>query len=93
MCLHRFSHGTCKSATCEIGQRVRSYFVLAGAVLTAWQAVEKALSQGNRTHIQIVRIRTSENQKLVGVLISPNMVSTLIQELTNFYQAREIKIY
>ena len=87
MCYHEFKTGT-KHAVCEVGKRVRSYYVCAGAVLTAWKAVEAALS---KAHLQIVRIQTNENQKLVGVLVRPNELDALIKELEKCYCAKEIR--
>uniref|UniRef100_A0A914Y3P1 Uncharacterized protein n=1 Tax=Panagrolaimus superbus TaxID=310955 RepID=A0A914Y3P1_9BILA len=96
-CLHKFNNATgssCKQGgKCEVGQRIRSYFVCSGAVLTAWQAVEKTFEKFKRNHIQIVRIQTNENQKLVGLLVNPLIVEHLISELKNLYHAKLIRTF
>uniref|UniRef100_A0AC35GBX0 Strawberry notch helicase C domain-containing protein n=1 Tax=Panagrolaimus sp. PS1159 TaxID=55785 RepID=A0AC35GBX0_9BILA len=91
-CLHKFSNGNCKNGNkCEIGQRIRSYYVCSGSVLTAWQAIEKTFERFKRNHIQIVRIQTNENQKLVGLLVNPGTVDCLIEELVKLYDAKLIR--
>ncbi|KAK0409136.1 hypothetical protein QR680_004360 [Steinernema hermaphroditum] len=76
-CQHIFVHGKCKTASqgqyCEVGRRTRTYFILSGAVLSVWPIVEEVLCGGNirdstrkSARMQVIRVRTEENQKIVG---------------------------
>lgn len=76
MCLHKYLFGICRADSthnfCETGRRKRTYFVLSGSVLTVWPFVEEALNKGrpmartSGSRMQVVRIRTESNQKIVG---------------------------
>lgn len=70
-CHHMHFFGQCKlhEATnfCEVGRRSRTYFVLSGSVISVWPLLETVLSGSRRSsRMQIVRIRTDDNQKIVG---------------------------
>jgi len=92
MCHHKFSLGN-EHETCEIGRRIRTYYVLGGAVLSAWKAVEAAIPpKKHGGHIQIVRIPT-DHEKLVGVLVAPQTVNSLLRELGTNYSARLVRTY
>ncbi|KAI6213229.1 hypothetical protein M3Y94_00125800 [Aphelenchoides besseyi] len=97
MCLHRFLFNDCKrekNVFCELGRRFRTYFVLTGSVIAVWPLLEKALTE-NRTkgqhnsHMQIVRIRTDDNQKLVGLLVMPQHVRIMLTALTKMSSTSE----
>lgn len=89
MCLHRFVNGSCKKEEshefCEFGRRQRTYFVLTGSVVAVWPILEKALEESvpkfQSTYMQIVRIRTDDNSKLVGLLVVPRLVKPVLSEL------------
>ena len=54
---------------CEIGLRRRSYHVLTGSVLSVWNKVEMAIASSagsNNTKMQIIRLRTDNEQRVVG---------------------------
>ncbi|XP_065831305.1 protein strawberry notch homolog 1-like isoform X2 [Oscarella lobularis] len=76
-CTHAYSRGHCKNVTvglkCEFGMRRRSYHVLSGSVLSVWTEIESvfaSVSQGRRqSKIQVVRLKTTDGSKIVGVLI------------------------
>eukprot|EP00118_Oscarella_pearsei_P006824 m.31751 g.31751 ORF g.31751 m.31751 type:complete len:1430 (+) comp31532_c0_seq2:742-5031(+) len=74
-CTHLYSRGRCKNVTvglkCEFGKRRRSYYILAGSVLSVWTEVETVFaSQGRRqSKIQVVRLKTTDGSKIVGILI------------------------
>ncbi|GMS88138.1 hypothetical protein PENTCL1PPCAC_10313, partial [Pristionchus entomophagus] len=88
-CQHAYVHGKCKheaSGTyCEVGRRTRTYFVLSGSVLSVWPVVEDVLSAGGRNkgsnRMQVIRVRTENDQKIVGLLVLPQYVRTLISSL------------
>uniref|UniRef100_A0A671PMW8 Protein strawberry notch homolog 1 n=1 Tax=Sinocyclocheilus anshuiensis TaxID=1608454 RepID=A0A671PMW8_9TELE len=66
--------GNCKKVSvglqCEIGLRCRTYYVLCGSVLSVWTKVEGVLASvsGANVKIQIVRLRTEDGQRIVGML-------------------------
>ena len=89
-CQHAYVHGKCKHEAsgvyCEIGRRSRTYFVLAGSVLSVWPVVEDVLSGGSRdsrraSRMQVIRVRTESDHKIVGLLVLPQFVRQLIQRL------------
>lgn len=56
--------------TCEIGLRTREYHVLAGSVLSVWGKVESVLAAmpgGSSSKMQIIRLRTEDGQRIVGM--------------------------
>jgi hypothetical protein len=86
-CTHLYRQGHCtNSRNCEIGLRTRKYHILAGSVLTVWSKVEGLLSQlltnSNQYRLQIIRVRTNDNQKIVGCVI-PNSCLKQIDNLLN----------
>ena len=59
------------------------YFFLAGSVLTVWSKVETTLSSltcSNQFRLQIIRVKTDDNQKIVGCVI-PSMCLKQIDTL------------
>ncbi|KAK0418273.1 hypothetical protein QR680_013470 [Steinernema hermaphroditum] len=91
-CQHVFFHGKCKMASqgqyCEVGRRTRTYFILSGAVLSVWPIVEEVLCGGNirdsarkSARMQVIRVRTEENQKIVGLLVIATHVRALVGRL------------
>uniref|UniRef100_A0A158P7J3 Strawberry notch homolog 2 n=1 Tax=Angiostrongylus cantonensis TaxID=6313 RepID=A0A158P7J3_ANGCA len=86
-CHHTYVHGKCKSEAmgiyCEVGRRTRTYFVLSGSVLSVWPVVEEVMSDRDRrpSRMQIIRVRTEQDQKIVGVLVLPHFVRTLVARL------------
>uniref|UniRef100_A0A0N4ZKF1 AAA_34 domain-containing protein n=1 Tax=Parastrongyloides trichosuri TaxID=131310 RepID=A0A0N4ZKF1_PARTI len=98
-CQHKYFHGKCKTEEagtyCEVGRRTRTFFVLAGSVLSVWPIIEEVLNGPNANNsgnsmkenikklsrMQVIRVRTSENQKIVGLSIQSYFVRTLISRL------------
>lgn len=57
---------------CEVGLRTRRFHILAGSVLTVWTRVENLLSSltgASQFRLQIIRVKTDDNQKIVGCVI------------------------
>ncbi|TKR95497.1 hypothetical protein L596_009661 [Steinernema carpocapsae] len=91
MCQHFYFHGRCRVSAfqgyCEVGRRTRTYFILSGAVLSVWPIVEDVLcSERNRElgkpdRMQVIRVRTEENQKIVGLLVLASHVRNLFGRL------------
>ncbi|XP_016121156.1 protein strawberry notch homolog 1-like, partial [Sinocyclocheilus grahami] len=74
VCSHAYWRGNCKKVSvglqCDIGLRCRTYYVLCGSVLSVWTKVEGVLASvsGANVKIQIVRLRTEDGQRIVGML-------------------------
>uniref|UniRef100_A0A668AUA0 Protein strawberry notch homolog 1 n=1 Tax=Myripristis murdjan TaxID=586833 RepID=A0A668AUA0_9TELE len=90
--------GNCKKASvglqCEIGLRCRTYFVLCGSVLSVWTKVENVLASvsGTNVKMQIVRLRTEDGQRIVGLIIPANCVSPLINILSTSDQCQQLAV-
>jgi hypothetical protein len=73
LCNHMLWYGTCRrresKQTCEMGFRKRGYCILSGAVLTVWPELEKAIPYLQSHKLQIVRLRTDDGLKFIGIYI------------------------
>ncbi|XP_027062492.2 protein FORGETTER 1 isoform X1 [Coffea arabica] len=80
-------HGpNCKLGSfCTVGRRLQEVNVLGGLILPIWGTIEKALSkQARQSHkrIRVVRIETTtDNQRIVGLLIPNAAVESVLQDL------------
>nr|XP_055063606.1 protein strawberry notch homolog 1 isoform X2 [Misgurnus anguillicaudatus] len=98
ICSHAYWRGNCKKASiglqCEIGLRCRTYFVLCGSVLSVWTKVEGVLASvsGANVKMQIVRLRTEDGQRIVGLIIPANCVSPLINILSSSDQSQQLAV-
>ncbi|KAJ3606064.1 hypothetical protein NHX12_028107 [Muraenolepis orangiensis] len=98
ICSHAYWRGNCKKASvglqCEVGLRCRTYFVLCGSVLSVWTKVENVLSSvsGSNVKMQIVRLRTEDGQRIVGLIIPPNCVSPLLNILSTSDQCQQLAV-
>lgn len=87
MCQHNYIYGKCRTESngtyCEVGRRTRTYFVLSGSVLSVWPIVEETLAGSDRksSRMQVIRVRTEQDQKIVGLLVLPTHVRSLVQQL------------
>ncbi|CCD69779.1 Protein strawberry notch homolog [Caenorhabditis elegans] len=87
MCQHNYVYGKCRTESngtyCEVGRRTRTYFVLSGSVLSVWPIVEEVLAGSDRksSRMQVIRVRTEQDQKIVGLLVLPTHVRHLVQQL------------
>nr|CAB3265878.1 protein strawberry notch homolog 1 [Phallusia mammillata] len=90
-CSHQFWQGNCRRGTCNVGKRRRTYHVLGGSVLSVWKVVESVLmsQEGANYKMQIVRLKSNDGQKLVGVLIPSPCVPGLVVALTRQVTAAE----
>lgn len=68
-----------------MGLRRRTYYVLAGTVLSVWARVENILSAcvGHNNKMQVIRLRTANGKKIVGTVIPKNCLDALIQSLSS----------
>ncbi|KAM8962284.1 protein strawberry notch homolog 1 isoform 2-T2 [Pelodytes ibericus] len=98
ICTHAYWRGNCKKASlglvCEIGLRCRTYFVLCGSVLSVWTKVEGVLASvsGTNVKMQIVRLRTEDGQRIVGLIIPANCVASLVTLLSTSDQSQQIAV-
>ena len=83
-CTHVFRQGHCTNVrNCEIGLRTRKFYILAGSVLTVWSKVESVLSSltgYSQFRLQIIRVKTNDDNKIVGCVI-PTMCLKQINAL------------
>ncbi|NWR76535.1 SBNO1 protein, partial [Centropus bengalensis] len=90
--------GNCKKAglglVCEVGLRCRTYYVLCGSVLSVWTKVEGVLASvsGTNVKMQIVRLRTEDGQRIVGLIIPANCVSPLVNLLSTSDQSQQLAV-
>ncbi|CAI2349586.1 unnamed protein product [Caenorhabditis sp. 36 PRJEB53466] len=87
MCQHNYVYHKCRTESsgtyCEVGRRTRTYFVLSGSVLSVWPIVEEVLAGTDRksSRMQVIRVRTEQDQKIVGLLVLPSHVRNLVTQL------------
>ncbi|NXA49707.1 SBNO1 protein, partial [Nothocercus julius] len=93
-----FIRCNCKKAglglVCEVGLRCRTYYVLCGSVLSVWTKVEGVLASvsGTNVKMQIVRLRTEDGQRIVGLIIPANCVSPLVNLLSTSDQSQQLAV-
>lgn len=86
-CSHAYWNGNCRNVNmgqeCEVGLRQRLYTVLAGSVLSVWSRVENILSMRSAVNnkMQVIRLKTTEGDKIVGTLIPKTCSEPLVQDL------------
>ncbi|XP_077164291.1 protein strawberry notch homolog 1 isoform X1 [Paroedura picta] len=97
-CTHAYWRGNCKKAglglVCEVGLRCRTYYVLCGSVLSVWTKVEGVLASvsGTNVKMQIVRLRTEDGQRIVGLIIPASCVSPLVNLLSTSDQSQQLAV-
>lgn len=83
-CTHVYRQGHCTNIrNCEIGLRTRKFYIVAGSVLTVWTRVENVLCHltgSSHFRLQIIRVKTNDNQKIVGCVI-PTMCLKQVDSL------------
>ncbi|KAF4097656.1 hypothetical protein G5714_021664 [Onychostoma macrolepis] len=85
-CSHANWNGRCKKVEegqeCLMGTRLRQYHMLCGALLRVWKRVSDVVADITSSSIlQIVRLKTKDSSKQVGIKIPENCVSKVRQEL------------
>ncbi|XP_061093328.1 si:ch73-63e15.2 isoform X2 [Conger conger] len=86
-CSHANWNGKCKQVEagheCWQGMRLRQYHMLCGALLRVWKRVAEVVSDVTSSSIlQIVRLKTKEHNKQVGIKIPENCVGRIREELS-----------
>ncbi|XP_012789584.2 protein strawberry notch homolog 2 isoform X1 [Sorex araneus] len=67
---------------CQQGQRLRHHYMLCGALLRVWGRVAAVMADvTNSSHLQIVRLKTKDKKKQVGIKIPECCVRRVLQEL------------
>ncbi|XP_072294577.1 si:ch73-63e15.2 isoform X2 [Eucyclogobius newberryi] len=85
-CSHAIWNGKCKKVDegleCLQGMRLRQYHMLCGALLRVWKRVSDVVSDiTNSSILQIVRLKTKQHSKQVGIKIPENCVARVRDEL------------
>uniref|UniRef100_A0A3Q2XJM8 Protein strawberry notch homolog 2 n=1 Tax=Hippocampus comes TaxID=109280 RepID=A0A3Q2XJM8_HIPCM len=85
-CCHAIGNGKCKKVEegqeCFQGMRLRQYHMLCGALLRVWKRVSDVVSDITSSSIlQIVRLKTKQHNKQVGIKIPENCVARVREEL------------
>ncbi|XP_077389356.1 strawberry notch homolog 2b isoform X2 [Festucalex cinctus] len=85
-CSHANWNGKCKKIEegqgCFEGMRLRQYHMLCGALLRVWKRVSDVVSDITSSSIlQIVRLKTKQHNKQVGIKIPENCVARVREEL------------
>ncbi|XP_041086670.1 protein strawberry notch homolog 2-like isoform X3 [Polyodon spathula] len=96
-CSHATWNGECKlireGKECWQGMRLRQYYMLCGALLRVWKKVADAVSDITSSSIlQIVRLKTKQHTKQVGIKIPESCIARVREELTQMNEALRRKI-
>ncbi|XP_046869245.1 protein strawberry notch-like [Drosophila willistoni] len=82
-CSHVFWNRICPfKGGCEVGLRVRTYHVLSGLMLPIWDRIELIIHK-NEQKIQILRVKTDNNRKIVGTVVPHAVYDELVQNLAS----------
>ncbi|XP_063003166.1 protein strawberry notch homolog 2 isoform X2 [Elgaria multicarinata webbii] len=85
-CNHAVWNGNCKvvqeGKECFQGTRLRHYYMLCGALLRVWSKIASTMADiTNTSYLQIVRLKTKEKKKQVGIKIPESCVQQVRKEL------------
>ncbi|KAM6235824.1 protein strawberry notch homolog 2 isoform 2-T2 [Porphyrio hochstetteri] len=85
-CNHAIWNGSCKliqeRKKCFQGMRLRHYYMLCGALLRVWSKIASIMADiTNTSYLQIVRLKTKEKKKQVGIKIPESCVHKVLEEL------------
>ncbi|XP_028569146.2 protein strawberry notch homolog 2 isoform X1 [Podarcis muralis] len=85
-CNHAVWNRNCKvvqeGKECHQGTRLRHYHMLCGALLRVWSRIASVMADiTNTSYLQIVRLKTKEKKKQVGIKIPENCVQQVLKEL------------
>ncbi|KAM6466151.1 protein strawberry notch homolog 2 isoform 1-T2 [Liasis olivaceus] len=85
-CNHAVWNRNCKvvqeGKECFQGTRLRHYYMLCGALLRVWTKIASIMANiTNTSYLQIVRLKTKEKKKQVGIKIPENCVHQVLKEL------------
>ncbi|XP_029469257.1 protein strawberry notch homolog 2 isoform X2 [Rhinatrema bivittatum] len=85
-CNHAVWNGKCRliqeGKECFQGMRLRHYYMLCGALLRVWSRIAGIISDiTNSSYLQIVRLKTKEKRKQVGIKIPESCVRRVLEDL------------
>ncbi|XP_010000137.1 PREDICTED: protein strawberry notch homolog 2 [Chaetura pelagica] len=85
-CNHAVWNGSCKliqeGKECFQGMRLRHYYMLCGALLRVWSRIASIMADiTSSSYLQIVRLKTKEQRKQVGIKIPESCVRKVLEEL------------
>uniref|UniRef100_A0A8C3LJ13 Protein strawberry notch homolog 2 n=1 Tax=Chrysolophus pictus TaxID=9089 RepID=A0A8C3LJ13_CHRPC len=85
-CNHAVWNRSCKliqeGKECFQGMRLRHYYMLCGALLRVWSRIANIMADiTNTSYLQIVRLKTKEKKKQVGIKIPESCVRKVLEEL------------
>uniref|UniRef100_A0A8C2TG94 Protein strawberry notch homolog 2 n=1 Tax=Coturnix japonica TaxID=93934 RepID=A0A8C2TG94_COTJA len=85
-CNHAVWNRSCKlikeGKECFQGMRLRHYYMLCGALLRVWNRIASIMADiTNTSYLQIVRLKTKEKKKQVGIKIPESCVRKVLEEL------------
>ncbi|XP_025920574.1 protein strawberry notch homolog 2 isoform X1 [Apteryx rowi] len=85
-CNHAAWNRSCKliqeGKECFQGMRLRHYYMLCGALLRVWSKIASIMADiTNTSYLQIVRLKTKEKKKQVGIKIPESCVRKVLEEL------------
>ncbi|XP_028258831.1 strawberry notch homolog 2b isoform X1 [Parambassis ranga] len=95
-CSHANWNGKCKKIEegqeCLQGMRLRQYHMLCGALLRVWKRVSDVVSDiTNSSILQIVRLKTKQHNKQVGIKVPENCVAHVRKVLLEMDEEVKIK--
>ncbi|KAM9330602.1 protein strawberry notch homolog 2 [Gastrophryne carolinensis] len=85
-CSHTMWNGNCKlvqqGKECVQGLRLRHYYMLCGSLLRVWSRMASVISDiTSSSYLQIVRLKTKDKHKQVGIKIPESCVHKVREEL------------
>ncbi|KAM4807867.1 protein strawberry notch homolog 2 [Rhinophrynus dorsalis] len=85
-CSHTMWNGNCKGVQqgkeCVQGLRIRHYYMLCGSLLRVWSRMASVISDiTSSSYLQIVRLKTKDKHKQVGIKIPESCVYKVREEL------------
>uniref|UniRef100_A0A6I8P8R0 Protein strawberry notch homolog 2 n=1 Tax=Ornithorhynchus anatinus TaxID=9258 RepID=A0A6I8P8R0_ORNAN len=85
-CNHAVWNRPCKliqeGRECYQGMRLRHYYMLCGALLRVWSRIASIMADiTSSSYLQIVRLKTKEKKKQVGIKIPESCVPKVLEEL------------
>ncbi|XP_030560834.1 protein strawberry notch [Drosophila novamexicana] len=83
MCSHIYWNRRCPfGIKCGVGLRVRTYHVLSGLMLPIWDRIALIIEKDGRK-IQMIRVKTDENKKIVGTVVPEGVYHQLVADLSS----------
>lgn len=63
----------------QVGLCLRKFALVSGSILAIWDTLEREL--GDESKMQIVRLKLSDNKKIIGILLASHSYKKLTQAL------------